>query len=137
MQPAKKIPQSALALADMIIDSQLLAAENVRSLFAAFETISTDSSAKAFAEFLASRGDLTRWQTEKLCNGQWKGFIVDHFRLDEHISNDETHARYAATDMRWDRRVVLAIVPFPRPPRYVVEEPEPRNPPGQPETGKD
>jgi hypothetical protein len=123
MQRDKKLPLSALALADMIINSKLLPAANVRSLFSAFEATSTGSSADAFAEFLVSRGILTRWQTAKLCSGKWKGFIVDHFRLDDHISNDETHARYAATDMREDRRVVLAFVPFPRPPRYFVEEP--------------
>jgi hypothetical protein len=128
MQPDKKIPLSAMSLASMIIDSKLLPASNVRSLLAAFEANSAGSSATAFAEFLVSRSILTRWQTTMLCAGKWKGFIVDHYRLDDHISNDETHARYAATDMRGDRRVVLAFVPFPRPAKYVVEEPGSDNP---------
>ena len=122
MQRDKKIPLSAMALAGMIIDSKLLPAANVRSLLAAFEATSAGPSATEFAGFLVSQGNLTPWQATKLCNGQWKGFIVDHFRLDDHISNDETHARYAATDLRWQRRVVLAFSPGPPPPRYVVEE---------------
>jgi len=121
MSHGKKIPQSAFALASMILDSQLLDQETIRSLLTAFEASGNGNSAAAFAEFLVVQDALTKWQCGKLCNGQWKGFIVDHYRFDDHIGNDATHARYAATDLRSGQRVTLAFQPFPRPPKYTVE----------------
>lgn len=121
MSREKKIPTSALSLADMIINSNLLAPDMVRSLLAAFEATSAGASAAAFASFLVAQDALTQWQCSKLCNGQYKGFLLDHYRLDAHVSSDATHSRYAATDMRSQQRVILAFEAGPPPPRYTVE----------------
>src|SRR4051812_4863433 len=116
-----KIPQSALIVAGLIVDSQLLEQNRVRELLEAFEVDWSNASAAAFASFLVSRDILTPWQCEKLCNGQWRGFFLDHYRIDARIARDANYAYYVASDTRTQQRVILTVFPGPPPCKYTVK----------------
>jgi len=53
----------------------------------------------------------TQWQWEKLREGRYKGFFLDHFRIDRSIGADDRCARYAAKDLKTNRNVVLRVWP--------------------------
>jgi hypothetical protein len=121
MSQEKKVPQSALNLAALIVDSKLLEQTRVRQLLEAFEMDWSNASAAVFASFLVSRDIVTPWQCEKLCNGQWRGFFLDHYRIDARIASDANYSYYAATDTGTPKRVILTVFPGPPPCQYTVE----------------
>lgn len=64
--------------------------------------------------FLISRDALTTWQCEKLRNGQYKGFFIDHFKLLDRLSYKGDFGYYLALDMQEGVYVKLAVTPTAR-----------------------
>ncbi len=56
---------------------------------------------------------LTRWQADMWLNGKWKGFFLEHFRLEKRDMYDEERSVWVfeAKDTRNERNVVLEVDP--------------------------
>jgi eukaryotic-like serine/threonine-protein kinase len=92
--------------------SGLLDFERVAEAYQAFHNERpAHSTVEDFCDFLVRQQILTTWQCDKLRNGRWKGFFLDHFKLLEFVSVGETTSKYVAEDLRTNRRVVLVITP--------------------------
>ena len=66
------------------------------------------------AGWLINEGILTYWQYTKLCKGQWKGFILDGYKILDHLGVDEDCSYYLAENVETGRRVALRITPISR-----------------------
>ena len=64
----------------------------------------------AFTNHLVALGIITSWQCGKLCNGQYKGFFMDGYKLVDHLGDDNCCNRYLVED-RSGKHVVLCVVP--------------------------
>jgi hypothetical protein len=93
----------------MVLASQLLSRNDISHQFDRFRTSSTLTNAKArdFADYLVAAGSLTRWQCDKLLNGQFKGFYLDGFKLLE--KSPSADSEYIAIRMSTGGRVLLEI----------------------------
>jgi hypothetical protein len=65
-----------------------------------------------FSQFLVANKVITEWQADKLKEGRYKGFFIDHYILADHIRNDEVedkkwYATYLVFDTQNNRYVQL------------------------------
>jgi eukaryotic-like serine/threonine-protein kinase len=63
----------------------------------------------ALVELLTSRGILTPWQCQKLREGKFKGFLLDQYRLLDHLRDDDSYNYYLALNTASRERLVLRI----------------------------
>jgi len=66
---------------------------------------------RAFAAHLVVHGYLAPWQVEKLLKGEFEGFLLDHYRLYDHLGHDGTYDRYRAEDLTSEEHVILRSHP--------------------------
>jgi len=64
-----------------------------------------------FGSWLANRGLITGWQYMKLCDGKWKGFFLDGYKLFGHLDTDDAYSYYSAVHVTTGSRVTLRITP--------------------------
>jgi serine/threonine-protein kinase len=107
-----------------LVDPRLLT--SLRRQFQAEHSLAEGSpeAARAFADHLIAKGTLTAWQSQKLCDGKYKGFFLDHYKLTGHVSVEQTYSRFLAEDTNTHQLVVLCIQPPTKDGKvhYYVEE---------------
>jgi eukaryotic-like serine/threonine-protein kinase len=81
---------------------------DLHGLEAAIEGQQTSDLAQ-LCEHLMSRDLLTKWQCDKLRNGQYKGFFLGGFRILDHVS--EEGCLYRAEECSTRRKVTLSVQP--------------------------
>jgi hypothetical protein len=96
--------------------SGLLAGQSLSRILADFHADADDRAKRqapltAFTSYLVAAGILTCWQIAKLRSGQYKGFFLDGYRIEDHLGEDVSHSRYLAQDMNLRRYAVLCIRP--------------------------
>jgi len=64
--------------------------------------------------WLIGQNVLTYWQFTKLCNGQWRDFFLDEYKLLDHLAVGEAHSYYLAEKTEKGGRVALRITPRAR-----------------------
>ena len=69
--------------------------------------------ARAIANRMSADGILTEWQAEKLLDGRWKGFFVDHYCIRKNLGPDNARRVLVveAMDMRDQTITILEVVP--------------------------
>ena len=97
----------------MAIASKLIGTEELRNACCTFLAESHAFSTAAgnldgFCNFLIRHHNFTKWQCDKLRNGQWKGFFLDGFKFLQPVGR----LTYAAEDTRTKRRVTLLLKPL-------------------------
>jgi hypothetical protein len=75
-----------------------------------------DDQIALFSEYLIAKGVLTKWQSEKLRAGKWKGFYFIGYIVLELVEKTPTRSRYLAKERDTKRKVIIAIVPPTREP---------------------
>jgi serine/threonine-protein kinase len=63
---------------------------------------------------LVARDLITCWQFQKLCDGKWKGFFLDEYKLLDHLHDDSAYGYYTAEHTITGRRVTVRITPAKR-----------------------
>ena len=91
--------------ARLIVASELMDEFEVAVLSADF----SDKSAAFFAGHLVARQILSRWQCDKLLEGRWKGFFLDHYKLLDYIDDSNEGPRYKAEYLRTRKLVAISI----------------------------
>lgn len=90
----------------LVFASSLL---GLRELAATLEYQDEISDVSQICDHLIALGKLTRWQCDKLLNGQHKGFFLGNFKLLDHP--DESVPHYLAEERETQRKVTLLILP--------------------------
>jgi eukaryotic-like serine/threonine-protein kinase len=91
----------------IVLASQLL---DQREIVAAVDGLSNASDVAQLAEHLVAQGALTKWQCNKLRNGQYKGFFLGKFKLFDCVSA----SYYLAEECQTKRKVRLLLMPNPK-----------------------
>jgi hypothetical protein len=65
----------------------------------------------AFAVFLIAADILTTWQSDRLFQGKYKGFFLDHYVILKHVRVADTYSVFAARDTTTNQQVLLEIWP--------------------------
>jgi len=66
---------------------------------------------RTLADHLVDAGLLTRWQSEKLLEGKYKGFFLGQFKLLDHIRNESLAHVYLAKDTGLNRICAFRVLP--------------------------
>jgi hypothetical protein len=75
------------------------------------DVVSGRFSVVLFAALLVEKGELTCWQCARLCEGRFKGFFCDEYKIMDHVCHDQECSYYLAEALDTGRRVVLAFHP--------------------------
>ncbi|MCA8992678.1 MAG: serine/threonine protein kinase [Planctomycetaceae bacterium] len=67
--------------------------------------------AENIAQALVNCGDLTDWQSEKLLQGKFKGFLLGRYRLKQLLGRGEMSSIYLAEHVRMKRRCAIKVLP--------------------------
>jgi hypothetical protein len=76
------------------------------------EELGQEVSLDTFCEFLIATNRLTKWQSDKLRAGKWKGFYLDDYLLLGQVGKGHDSSSYAARDTRNGKLVCLVITPM-------------------------
>lgn len=60
---------------------------------------------------LVGKGVLTKWQSDKLREGKYKGFYIDNYRLQDHLGVDGESSTYLALDVHEGGHYSLTVTP--------------------------
>jgi hypothetical protein len=73
----------------------------------------TGADARTIAASMVSDGLLTQWQSEKLLDRKYKGFLVDHYCLRNNLGMNHVPGRlvFEALNLRDRKRVILEVLP--------------------------
>lgn len=69
------------------------------------------SNSAAIADAMISRGIITPWQSEKLLQGKFKGFILGRYKLLNLLGKGEMSSIYLAEHTRMKRRCAIKVLP--------------------------
>ena len=69
------------------------------------------SNSAAIAAAMISRGIITPWQSEKLLQGKFKGFILGRYKLMNLLGKGEMSSIYLAEHTRMKRRCAIKVLP--------------------------
>ncbi len=99
---------------EIILKSRLMDRPAVEIALEGFQQAkkSDDTSAKEFALFLISKGQLTRYQAKRLLAGHFGGFILGGCRVLDRIGEGGMGVVYLAEQIRLHRKVALKVLPF-------------------------
>jgi len=91
---------SALVVASGLVESTAIAA---------LQNCFTGETAREFGDYLVANEALTRWQADMICEGKYKGFIFEGYKLLDHIGPQENTNRYRAMNLRDGKIVLLSV----------------------------
>ena len=69
------------------------------------------SNSAALAEAMIAKGIITPWQSEKLLQGKFKGFILGRYKLLDLLGKGEMSSIYLAEHTRMKRRCAIKVLP--------------------------
>ncbi len=69
------------------------------------------SNSAAVASAMIAKGTITPWQSEKLLQGKFKGFILGRYKLLNLLGKGEMSSIYLAEHMRMKRRCAIKVLP--------------------------
>jgi hypothetical protein len=99
----------------MALASSLAGAEDLRSWVEQFKTqrmvaaYGRSIEVAAFCDYLVESGRLTRWQCKMLCEGKFRGFFMEHFKLLEPAGESDEALFFYAEEWNTKNRVTLRI----------------------------
>jgi len=99
----------------LLLDSRLVTAEQVQPLMASFSQVkgAAGSGARTLAEWLISRGVLTRYQTMVLLAGRSGPFLYGDYRLYDRLESGALAGMFRAVHMPTQHPVVLQFLTGP------------------------
>lgn len=106
---ALPVAQSASQFVESLRKSRLLTAEEVEAAVEKLDVCSDDGAiptAKAFVK----GGFLTRLQASRLLEGQYRGFFIDHFRIDDILGSGGMGWVYSATNLETKEKVAIKML---------------------------
>src|SRR5262249_32894933 len=93
----------------MLKKSGLLPADEVDAAVARFH-LGVDPVAKDLARAFVRDGLLTRFQAERVLEGRYRGFFIDHFKVLEILGAGGMACLYLAEDIETGRQVALKVL---------------------------
>src|SRR6266481_269281 len=102
-------PLVADSFVALLQKSGLLPAERIDSALARF-ALREDAPAKDFAWAFLRAGLLTRFQAERLLEGRFRGFFIDHYKVLEILGAGGMSCLYLAEDTESGDRVALKVL---------------------------
>jgi hypothetical protein len=96
----------------LLFASGLLTFSELRDACAGFDVKRIDdTSLDDLCQHLIAKNAITPWQVDKLRQGKWKGFWLDHYRLLSQTGRAETETTYLAEEWPSGRQVALVVTP--------------------------
>lgn len=110
------IPTDVEGFSDLLLRSQLISAEQLRTVREEFESslgsaAERKSDISSFMAYLVSQGLLTAWQGDKLARGKWKGFVLERYLLLEQLEKEELFTKFRARDLYTMALVEVDVMP--------------------------
>lgn len=98
---------------DLVKRSQLVEAEQLQKVLRQWLPPEGGATltAEELAEKLVSAGLLTRWQSNKLLEGRYKGFFLGKYKLLDHLGSGGMSSVYLAEHVLMQRRVAIKVLP--------------------------
>jgi hypothetical protein len=94
-----------------LIRSGILTEQQARELYREYVELGLPATLSDCCDFLIKNGSVTAWQINKLKEGKWKGFLMDHYLLLEKVGNPD-ELNFRARDTRDGSIVYLAVTPM-------------------------
>lgn len=102
-------PQMATDFLQLLAQSELLPPDQVDAVARRCRT-DADSSPAEMARQLIKDGRLTRFQAQRLLDGHYRGFFIDHYKLLEVLGTGGMGGVYVAEDTRTGENVALKVL---------------------------
>lgn len=102
---------------ELLVASGIVSPDDLGALVSAYCQVNAEASAQSarnLSDFLIARGVITAWQADKLRDGRYKGFFIDHYILVDFVRAGDESSTFAALDTVANRRVLLEISPVIR-----------------------
>ena len=98
---------------ELVLRSQLVERDRLQRFLAQLppEVNQNTLTAEEMAEHLCRAELLTRWQSQKLLEGRYKGFFLGKYRLLDHLGTGGMSSVYLAEHVLMQRRVAIKVLP--------------------------
>lgn len=98
---------------DLVLRSQLVERDRLQRFLAQLppEINKSVLTAEEMADHLCRAELLTRWQSQKLLEGRYKGFFLGKYRLLDHLGTGGMSSVYLAEHVLMQRRVAIKVLP--------------------------
>lgn len=101
---------------DLVLRSQLVERDRLQRFLAQLppEVNKSTLTAEEMADHLCRAELLTRWQSQKILEGRYKGFFLGKYRLLDHLGTGGMSSVYLAEHVLMQRRVAIKVLPKQR-----------------------
>ncbi|MGQ9821167.1 MAG: protein kinase domain-containing protein [Thermogutta sp.] len=98
---------------DLVLRSQLVERDRLQRFLAQLppEVNKSTLTAEEMADHLCRAELLTRWQSQKILEGRYKGFFLGKYRLLDHLGTGGMSSVYLAEHVLMQRRVAIKVLP--------------------------
>ena len=99
---------------ERLVASSLISPSRFGELLAEYSAAYSEASSRStrtLSEFLIANRIITRWQVEKLLEGRYEGFFIDHYMLVGHVRAGEEYSTFAAIDTVTRQEVLIDVSP--------------------------
>ncbi len=110
---AESLTMTVEQFLDLVLRSQLVERDRLQRFLAQLppEINKGVLTAEEMADHLCRAELLTRWQSQKLLEGRYKGFFLGKYRLLDHLGTGGMSSVYLAEHVLMQRRVAIKVLP--------------------------
>lgn len=110
---AESLTMTVEQFLDLVLRSQLVERDRLQKFLAQLppEVNKSTLTAEEMAEHLCRAELLTRWQSQKILEGRYKGFFLGKYRLLDHLGTGGMSSVYLAEHVLMQRRVAIKVLP--------------------------